>query len=577
MRIFRTLPALALVATTAAAAGAQQPLPIDQDARQVAQRLDEHMKRLVPFGYSGSLLVARDAEVVLANGYGLADRENGVPVTPETVFDIGSITKQFTAAAILKLEMEGKLSVNDPVSRWFPNVPADKQAMTLHHLLTHSSGLRGDFGGDYAVAERDSLAGVILASELQWAPGTRYDYSNAGYSLLAMVVEKASGMGYEQYLREKLWAPAGMTRTGYRGVQWRPGELAVGYRAGQRWGTPTDRLWAADGPYWNLRGNGGVLSTVTDLFRWHRALQGDAILSAEAKGKMWTPHVQEGEGASSHYGYGWAIGPTTRGTKLVAHNGGNGVFFADFRRYVDEGVVVLVMSNTTESPAERTLSAVARTIFGGGEVVAPPVAIDGDPARAAAVAGTYRLAGGGTLAVAADGTRLVVRAEGQQAYAMLNGGAADAGLDSLGARTVALLDAAARGDYAPMHEAMGGERPIEEVRAMLEEFMAGVRQRLGPLQGVEHVGTSPRGPQATTVVAMRFERGTQLLRTVWEEGRIAGMSPVPAPPPALFVPVGPDAWASYDIGTGAISRVRFEAGALVVDTPAGPVRASRSE
>jgi CubicO group peptidase (beta-lactamase class C family) len=576
MRISRTLLSLALVAMTTTAAGAQQPLPINQDARQVAQRLDEHMKRLVPFGYSGSLLVAKNGDVVLANGYGLADRENGVAVTPETVFDIGSITKQFTAAAILRLEMEGKVSVNDPVSRWFPGVPADKQSMTLHHLLTHSSGLQDVFGGDYEVAERDSLAGVILASQLQWAPGTRYDYSNSGYSLLAMVVEKASGMPYEQYLREKMWAPAGMTRTGYRGVQWRTGELAVGYRAGQRWGTPTDKLWAADGPYWNLRGNGGVLSTVTDLFRWHRALEGEAILSAEAKRKMWTPHVPEDEEGSSHYGYGWAIAPTVRGTKLISHNGGNTVFFADFRRYVDEGVVVLVMSNSAEAPGINTLQAVARTIF-GGEVIAPPVAIAGDAARAAGVAGSYRLSGGGTLAVTADGTRLVVRPQGQEAYALLNGGAGDARLDSLGARSVGMLEAAASGDYALLLQAFPPETPADEVRGPHEEYMTDARNRLGALQGVEHVGTSPRGARAITVVRMRFERGTPLLRVVWEDGKVAGLSPMREPPPALFVPVAPDAWASYDIATGAIGRVRFEGGALVVDTPAGPVRASKSE
>jgi CubicO group peptidase (beta-lactamase class C family) len=577
MTMQRILLPLALTMTIAASAGAQQPgpLPIDQDPREVARRLDEHMSRLVPFGYSGSLLVARDGQVVLANGYGRADRENGVPVTAETVFDIGSITKQFTAAAILRLEMEGKVSVDDPLSRWFQDVPADKQAITLHHLLTHSAGVRDVFGGDYQVAERDSLAGVILASELLWAPGTRYRYSNAGYSLLAMVVEKASGMPYEAYLRQALWAPAGMTRTGYTGVQWRPGELAVGYRNDQRWGTPVDKLWAADGPYWNLRGNGGVLSSVTDLFRWHQALAGDQILSAEAKRKMWTPHVPEDEEGSSHYGYGWAIFNTTRNTRLIAHNGGNGIFFADFRRYVDEGVVVLVMSNTTEAPAERANSAVARTIFGGGPVVAPPVTVDGDAARAAALAGTYRLPEGGALLVAADGARLSIRPDGEAAYALLNGSAPDARMRALGAQSVAMLQAAARGDYALLLQAFGPEASADEVRGLHEEYMTDARARLGALQGVEHVGTLPRGPGAVTVVRMRFERGTPLLRVAWENGRVAGLSPMREPPPVVFAPVAADAWQSFDMATGAGIRLRLDGGALVADTPAGPVRLGR--
>ena len=577
MMISRTLLSLTLAAMFATPAGAQQqPLPIDQDPRQVAQRLDEHMRRLVPFGYSGSLLVAKDGEVVLANGYGLADRENRVPVTAETVFDIGSITKQFTAAAILRLEMEGKLSVNDPVSRWFDGVPADKQSMTLHHLLTHSSGLRDGFGGDYEVAERDSLADVILRSELLWAPGTRYQYSNAGYSLLGTVVEKASGMGYERYLREKLWAPAGMTRTGYRGVQWRPGELAVGYREGARWGTPVDHLWAPDGPYWNLRANGGVLSTVTDLFRWHQALDGDAILNAEAKRKLWTPHVPEDEEGRSHYGYGWAIFNTQRGTKLIAHNGGNGVFFADFRRYVDEGVVILVMSNTTEAPAERTLSAVARTVFGGAPIPPPPVAIDGDPARTAALAGTWTTPEGARLVVSADGSRLSARAENAAGFALLSGDPPRPELEALGRRAVEIFSAAEAGDYAPLQQAWDRDVTVERLRGMHEEFMSGVRARLGTLRQVSHAGTTGRGPIATTLVRMTFDGGSQLLRIVWEEGRIAGLRPAREPAPTVFVPVEADTWASYDIGSGAGTRVRFEGGTLVIDTPAGRVRAARN-
>jgi CubicO group peptidase (beta-lactamase class C family) len=573
-----TLLALALTAITASAAAAQAAaLPVAQDPRGVASRLDEHMRRLVPFGYSGSLLVAKDGEVVLANGYGLADREAGVPVTAETVFDIGSITKQFTAAAILRLEMEGRLSVSDPVSRWFDGVPADKQGMTLHHLLTHSSGLRDNFGRDYAVAERDSLAGVILGSELLWAPGTRYRYSNAGYSLLGMIVEKASGMGYEPYLREKLWGPAGMTRTGYR-VDWRPGELAVGYaRGGQRDGTPVDQAWAPDGPWWNLRANGGVLSSVRDLFRWHQALEGEAILSAAAKAKMWTPHVAENDEGSSHYGYGWAIMQTQRGTRLIAHNGGNGIFFADFRRYVDEGVVVLVMSNTADMSAGGTLASVSRAVFGGGELVSPPAAVERDPSRAAAVAGTYALPEGGALAVTADGPRLKLAAQGPAAFALLQGASTSPALEALGARTARIFTAAAGGDYAPLHEGFGGRLPIEQLRQMHGEFMDGLTQRLGAFQGVEPVSAIMRGSEAVLMLEMRFERGRQLVRVSWEDDAIAGIQPARDPSAAVFVPVEGDAWASFDLASGTSMRLRFDGGALVVETANGPVRATRGE
>jgi CubicO group peptidase (beta-lactamase class C family) len=568
---------LAAAASMAAAAQPPGPIPVDQDPRGVARRLDDYMGRLVPFGYSGVLLVAKGDQIVLANGYGLADRENGVPVTAETVFDIGSVTKQFTAAAILKLEMEGRLRVDDPLSRWFADVPADKAGITLHHLLTHSSGLRGQFGGDYEVAERDSLARVILQSELLWAPGTRYEYSNAGYSLLAMVVEKASGTGYEAYMREKLWAPAGMTRTGYRGVAWRPGELAVGYLSGgRRDGTPVEQSWAPDGPWWNLRGNGGVLSTLGDLFLWNRALAGDAVLSAEAKRKMWTPHVPENDAGTSHYGYGWAISRTPVNTTEISHNGSNGVFFAAFNRYVEQNVVVLAMSNTTDGRAQRTLPTVMRLVFMGGEVTEPPAIVESAPARAAALAGTYTLPGGGTFTVAVAEERwLRIQPEGQEAYALLNGGSAEPRLGELGARAVEVLQAARRGDFAPLHAAFGEEQPLEQVRADHEDFMGAYTESMGALQGVEHVGTAVLGRGASTMVRLRFERGTRFLRIGWEDGAISGIRRLRELPPALFVPVEGDAWVSYDLVTGASGRVRFQDGALLVDTPAGPVRASR--
>src|SRR5688572_19894399 len=137
------------------------------------------MSRLEAYGFSGSLLVAKGGEVILDRGYGFADAQRKTPFTAETAFDIGSITKQFTAAAILKLEMQGKLGVSDPISKWLEGVPEDKKGITLHHLLTHSAGLEDVFGGDYDEMPRDRLAKAALGSKLLWAPSTRYQYSNA--------------------------------------------------------------------------------------------------------------------------------------------------------------------------------------------------------------------------------------------------------------------------------------------------------------------------------------------------------------------------------------------------------------
>ncbi len=151
----------------------------------------------------------------------------GVPLRTDSVYDLGSITKQFTAAAILTLEMQGKLAVTDLASKYLDGVPADKSAITLHHLLTHSSGLESDFSpSDYDPVGREEYVGRALQSTLLFAPGGGYEYSNAGYSLLAAIVEKVSGQPYEIYLTERVLKPAGMRETGYKLPTWVPDRVA---------------------------------------------------------------------------------------------------------------------------------------------------------------------------------------------------------------------------------------------------------------------------------------------------------------------------------------------------------------
>ncbi|WP_281558389.1 serine hydrolase domain-containing protein [Thalassomonas sp. RHCl1] len=295
--------------------------------------------------FNGAVLVALDGEIKLKRGYGIADKENKRAFSADTVFDILSVTKQFTAAAILKLEEKGLLSVNDPIGRFFNQVPNDKRMITLHQLLTHTSGLKSDFKEDYEVVSRKDLIHGALHSTLNATPGSNYEYSNLGYSLLGIIIEKVSGVSYEKFLNEHLFKPAGMLDTGYKIPQWPSQNLVVGYDGNNRWGTPLEHEWAEDGPWWNLKANGGLLSTLTDLYKWHLALSGKTILTDASKFKLFSPHVAENEAATSHYGYGWAIFKTKRNTNLVAHNGGNPYFFSDFRHYTDENILILFATN----------------------------------------------------------------------------------------------------------------------------------------------------------------------------------------------------------------------------------------
>jgi CubicO group peptidase (beta-lactamase class C family) len=262
----------------------------------MAQKVDTYLSRIAPFGFSGALLISRDGKIVLNKGYGLALRSQGIPNTAETVFSTGSLTKQFTAAGIMKLEMTGKLNTRDPISKYFEDVPEDKQGITLHHLLTHTAGVVDAVGPDFVEALRDTTVKKILERPLQFPPGQRFSYSNAGYSLLAAVIEKVSGKTYEAFQREQLFLPAGMKNTGYRLPDWKGRVIAHWYVGDRDNGTPLEKPY----PYWNLLGNGGILSTTGDMYRWHLALLGDKVLSESVKKKMFTP-------VENDYGYGWDI------------------------------------------------------------------------------------------------------------------------------------------------------------------------------------------------------------------------------------------------------------------------------
>ncbi|MGJ3249377.1 MAG: serine hydrolase domain-containing protein [Elainellaceae cyanobacterium] len=317
---------------------------------KVAEQVDAFITGVASKGYAGSLVVEKDGTLILAKGYGFANREEEVPVTPDTIFDIGSVTKQFTAAAILKLEEQGKLKVEDTISLYFDNVPEDKQSITLHQLLTHTAGFPESLADDYDPVLRAEYIDLAMSAKLINPPGKAHKYSNAGYSLLAAIIELVTGASYETYLRNSLFEPAGMMQTGYILPDWQGNNLAHGYTTtlwgfSRDTGTPLDYPFAEDGPYWNLRGNGGVLSTAMDMYRWHKVLKENTILSESTKEKMFTPYVSEGYWQESYYGYGWVIMPTSQGI-LQTHNGGNDIFYADIHRYIDADVFIFITSST---------------------------------------------------------------------------------------------------------------------------------------------------------------------------------------------------------------------------------------
>jgi CubicO group peptidase (beta-lactamase class C family) len=572
--VFALLMLVVLLQVVAAAAQA------DAVRGETGKRLDEYLTRLEKFGFSGAAIASKGGEIVLSKGYGWANREKKIPFTPTTVSSIGSITKQFTAAAILKLEMMGKLRVEDSISKYFPDVPADKAGITLHHLLTHTAGFRGDFGGrDDDPIARDDLVKLVLAAPLENKPGERFEYSNEGYSLLGAIVEIASGQSYEKFLREQIFLPTGMKDTGYLLPAWPAERVARGYTEAGEWGTIREKNWRADGPGWYLKANGGIYSTVWDMHRWAVTLESDKVLSKEAREKYQKGHVAEGPMGMSHYAYGWSVETTPRKTKLVTHNGGNGVFFADFLRFVDEGATLFVFSNSTDQPATEVSAPLARALF-GEDFRMPPAVAALSAAELARVAGMYALDSGEKVEVSVAGDRLKVSAAGA-AFAMVNG-LAPAGsvrFAEIEKRTKAAVEASAKGEYTLMQAAFGGEVSAERVREQESGMWERRRGRFGEFRGAEILGTARSGPGINVNVRLTFERGTQVVRYVWDNGRLMGVRVMDQMPEVTFSPTSATEFTTFSLREPMGVRLKFsvdEKGAmLTIAGEGGEMKARR--
>jgi len=533
----------------------------DGGAEEVAKgdlgkKLDEYLTRVAPFGFSGAVLVARDGEVVLDKGYGLAIRSGGVANTPETVFSTGSITKQFTAAAIMKLEMQGKLNTEDKVREHLGGVPQNKVDITLHHLLTHTAGVLFSTGDDYTIAQRDETVKKILDAPLEFTPGERFEYSNAGYSLLAAVIEHVSGLPYEEFLNRELFEPAGMKFTGYRIPAWDEKTVAHWYVGQTDNGTPLEK----DYPYWNLIGNGGVLSTTGDMYKWHRALMGNKVLSEEARAKLYKPYLDD-------YAYGWDVLDTDRGA-LIQHDGASMLgSAAEMRRYMDAGIVTMVFVNADGEKVlfEGVRNKIEDIVF-GGNVWLPPAPVALDPAELAKFAAVYDLKFGGTFTIKVEGDGLRMTAAGHGAMNVLAFPEYEdlpVLHNDLDERAYMLFSGAVMGDYSMFRAELGSEEKAERFKSLIETRIDKFEARGGRIRRVHVSGTLPGAEpgEVVTTIMLKGEGGEEVgFRLHWADSELAGMSPASSAEDVSLrlVPLSPTRFAGYHLGWGKGITIDFE-------------------
>lgn len=371
------------------------------------------------------VLVGRDGRILLEKGYGLANVVSETPNTPETKFRIGSITKQFTAAAVLKLQEEGKLSVNDSLAKFFPNFPRG-QGVTLHHLLTHTSGIHSYTekpGFMKAVTNEITPAALVASFEndpFDFEPGEKWHYNNSGYFLLGEVIARVSGKSYGEFLKEVFFDPLGMTNTGVyrRGVKIEPEALGYSFEDGK-----VKR--AVDWDMSHAGAAGALYSTVGDLSKWTEALFGGRILSGESLTAMQTPVTLNGSGAAKApgggYGYG-LIAAEFRGLKGFLHGGGlNG--FTSFLAYLPEEKLTIALLGNALPPIPRLdVNALSHEIaqFYCWDKMKPREArqrdTSVDPALYDNYTGRYDYGLAGVMTVRREGDRLFAQLTGQPKF-----------------------------------------------------------------------------------------------------------------------------------------------------------------
>jgi CubicO group peptidase (beta-lactamase class C family) len=327
---------------TGAPTSTSTPTPIPTPEARADVLMSRQLKKEIHPGFT--VLVSREGKVLFSKAYGMADVKGKKANTPDTTFRIGSISKQFTAAAILKLQERGKLSVKDSLAKYYPKWLNGKN-ITLHHLLTHTSGLYSYTSNPFFAVQVSKPANIatlipaIQKEKVNFAPGEEWEYCNSGYFVLGLIIEKVSGKSYGEFLQTEFFKPLGMNLTGVHMAGKEPEGESLGYAKGElgfKLSNNWDMSWAG--------GAGALYSTTGDLQRWNEAVFGGKVLKKETLRSAFTPVKLPDGSKTAPYGYGWIISEK-RGLRVIRHGGGLQGFQSSLARFPDQKVTVVVLCN----------------------------------------------------------------------------------------------------------------------------------------------------------------------------------------------------------------------------------------
>jgi len=427
MRFVLSLATLILTASATSLAHAQPARGAQVPRDVIARATDSLANAALKSGPVAALSIAvvRGRDTVVMKGYGYADIENDIPATAQTVFRIGSVTKQFTSAAIMRLVEQGKVSLDDDVTKYVPNAPVQGQKVLVRHLLNHTSGIPSytDVGPAFGRRMRldlspDSLLAIVRTDSLQFEPGSHFYYNNTGYYLLGMIIEKVTGRKYGEYLNETFFTPHGLSSTMYCSVSPIIKRRAQGYERSPN-GLVNASYISMELPY----AAGSLCSTVGDLVAWTRLLHSGKIVSAPSFQAMTTP-VKLPVPRPMSYGFG-LVSDTLGSHRRIQHGGGINGFISSLAHYPNDSLTIVVLANTAPAPSDQLADDIARIVFGMPARTAParpvdlPIAAD----ESARLAGNYRLywpdGGRRPTRIYVENNQLMIQIEGQPPLKML--------------------------------------------------------------------------------------------------------------------------------------------------------------
>ena len=546
---------LLILAACSSPTGGDDDDPAGGD-RACDPEIDEALTAWESAGFHGSVAILEAGEPVCRAGYGVADRSTGEPVTADTVFSIGSVSKALTAALVLDLVDRGRLALDDTAGDVVPGLTGPAAGAAVEQLLLHTSGLTGQHGADHQPLDRDAAVAAISGLGQAFPPGSDFGYSNAGYTLLALMVEERSGTTYRQAMADRMLTGAGLDGAGF----WDGEPAARGPRAvGELEGGPTDQMGGFAGPHWALAGNGDLAMTTGDLAAWTDALFTGEILSEAATATVATPGFDHGDGTGESPGW-VVVGPERFGEPVLAAAGGGGDVGHDVvvAWLPDSERVVALASSTPEVTAEDLLEAIGPAWVADDPLPRPDVPSAAlAPEEAAELAGTYVLDTGGSFEVTAGDGHLDVAAVGSDAVAALLPVPDDVSDDEVA------------GHEAGVRDVLAGETDEgREETALLEED-------LGRLTDVELEGTVVADGELRTYVTVSGEEGTWLLWYALDEhGGIAAAEGPTDPPHRALVPDGSGGFRPDD-PTGGDDDValRFDDATLTITGAGGSTTA----